>query len=469
MSYFLWIEDFENSVKTTAHDVLGSIIEEPFDSDSRKLKKRLKEQGVFIELTFQDGLIFILDKDKLNQVDYIILDIDLKSHNGSIDDISPDVLELLYKFQDYTKTEYKSKDEESFKKACKDLKEIAGFYLYTHLVVELGFPKTHILFCSNHGENTKTIQDSFKQAKILLPQIYQKSNHEVQVWVKSRYDNPYSRLRRGIIEGCQHLKNLPEEKLRFNNFIQDQDKQITLEDLHNYLDVLENFLPLREPSDKTTFYKLFVRTLVHEWESANPWKSKKSVSQESKQELFAFAWIMKMTRNWSAHSRIFENINEQDVAYLFIVNMRAMFFLNDSLLGYEKHLLQLFEPISVNEIEKKIGNERPLTREIPLEKNYAALLNKANKWEAINFHDALNDLQKDLQKSTNSQDNNYLIRGLYQTFWFLTSNGRVFATPLKDSSTKLNYNFYYFDYAKNKKDNYLFELARHIYKRSFGD
>jgi len=70
VSYFLWIEDFENSVKTTAHDVLGSIIEEPFDSDSRKLKKRLKEQGVFIELTFQDGLIFILDKDKLNQVDY---------------------------------------------------------------------------------------------------------------------------------------------------------------------------------------------------------------------------------------------------------------------------------------------------------------------------------------------------------------------------------------------------------------
>ena len=162
MSYFLWIEDFENSVKTTTHDVLGSIIEEPFDSDSRKLKKRLKEQGVFVELTFQDGLIFILDKDKLNQVDYIILDIDLKSHNGSIDDISPDVLELLYKFQDYTKAEYKSKDEESFKKACKDLKEIAGFYLYTHLVVELGFPKTHILFCSNHGENTKTIQDSFK-------------------------------------------------------------------------------------------------------------------------------------------------------------------------------------------------------------------------------------------------------------------------------------------------------------------
>ena len=148
MSYFLWIEDFENSVKTTASDVLSGIIEEPFDNDARKLKRKLKDQGIFLELTFQDGLSFIRDKDKLNQVDYIILDIDLKSHEGSIEDISPDVLQLLYEFQDYTPAEYESKNEDLFNKACTDLKEIAGFYLYTQLVLELGFPKTHILFCS---------------------------------------------------------------------------------------------------------------------------------------------------------------------------------------------------------------------------------------------------------------------------------------------------------------------------------
>ena len=469
MSHFLWIEDFENSVKTTAHNVLGGIIEEPFDNDNRKLKRKLKEQGVFLELTFQDGLSFIRDEDKLNQIDYIILDIDLKSHNGSIEDISHEVLELLYEFQDYTKIEYESKDEGSFGKACKDLKEIAGFYLYTQLILELGFPKTHILFCSNHGENTKTIQEAFKQAKISLPKIYSKSNPEVQAWVKSCYDNPYSRLRRGIIEGCKYLKslteekNFTEEKLRFNSFIQDKDKQITLEDLHNYLDVLENFLPLREPPNKATFYKLFVRTLSHEWESADPWKSLESVRKESKQELFAFACIMKMTRNWLAHSRIFENINEQDVAYLFITNMRAMFCLDDILLSYEKHLLQIFEPISIIEIEKKIGSEES-TRKIPLEKHYATLLTKARKQDAINFHDALNALQK----NPNFQDKNYLIQGLYQNFWFLTSRGQV-KRSLDSGTPKLNYNFRYFDYSKNKTDNYLFELARHIYNRSFGN
>ena len=468
MSCFLWIEDFdnsvENSVETTASYVLDSIISQPFESDARELKRQLKGQGVFLELTFQDGLSFIRDKDKLNQIDYIILDIDLKPYNDP-SEISTDFLKLLFEFEKYTEEDHKTNNDESFKNACNNLEKIAGFYLYTDLVVELGFPKTHILFCSNHGENTKTIQAAFKQAKISLPQIYQKSEPKVQSWVKSCYDNPYSRLRRGIIEGCKYLRNLTEEKLRFNRFIQEPDKQITLEDLHNYLDVLENFLPLREPADKVTFYKLFVRTLAHEWESANPWKSLKSVSQELKQELFAFTWIMKMTRNWLAHSRIFENINEQDVAYLFIVNMQAMFLLDDSLIDYEKHLLQLFQSISANEIEKKIGSQES-TRKIPLEKHYATLLKRARKREAINFHEALNDLQKDLQKSDNSQDRNYLIQGLYQTFWFLTSSGQV-KVSLENNSTKLNYIFRYFGYSKNKKDSYLFELARHIYKRSF--
>jgi hypothetical protein len=307
MSYFLWVEDFEGTpVAATAETVLGSIIKNnSFDSEKRELRRRLKDQGIFIELNFEDGLKFI--KNELNKIDYIILDINLPPHNATIDTISDDVLELLYEFQGYKKIEYESKDNGLFVKACDALQKIAGFYLYTHLVVELGFPKAHILFCSNHGNDAKEIKDAFKTAKILPPDIYTKDsipNYFVKDWVEKRHSNSYSRLRRGIIEGCKYLKSLTEEKLRFNDFIQDQDKQITLEDLHNYLDVLENFLPLREPpnkKDKDKFYKLFVRTLAHEWESATPWKSKKLASLE----LYAFTSIMKLTRNWSAHSRVF--------------------------------------------------------------------------------------------------------------------------------------------------------------------
>jgi hypothetical protein len=458
MSYFLWVEDFQGTpVDATAKTVLGSIIKNnSFDSNKKILKDRLKDQGIFIELTFEDSLKFI--KDELNKIDYIILDINLPPHDEekTIDTISDDVLQLLYKFEDYTEIQYQSKDEDLFKKACEALQKIAGFYLYTHLVVELGFPKEHILFCSNHGGEATEIKKAFKTAKILLPDIHTKDsilNYSVKDWVEKRHSNSYSRLRRGIIEGCKYLKSLTEEKLRFNNFIQEQDKQITLEDLHNYLDVLENFLPLREPpnkKDKDKFYKLFVRTLAHEWESATPWKSKTLASLE----LYAFTSIMKLTRNWSAHSRVFEELKEQDVAYLFIVNMRSMFFLDDDLLGYEKHLLQLKEFVI---------SEQDVINKIALEKSYSNLLALLDEPSQTDFYYALDDLQR-----SNTQDDNYLIQGLYQTFWILTSRGSFDEIKRKDGITK-HYKFPKLDYFKAQKDNYLFELARHIYKRSFDD
>ena len=458
MSYFLWIEDFEvGSVEATTEAVLENIIKKSFfDSKKRKLRSKLKDQGVFIELTFQDGLKFI--KEELDKIDYIILDIDLKSHNGSMDDINSDVLELLYEFQNYTKMQYQSKDEDSFTKARQELKVIAGFYLYTHLVVELGFPKQHILLCSNNGSQMTEIKNAFKTAKISPPDIYTKEsipNSFVKTWVSSRHSNPYSRLRRGIIEGCKYLRNLTEEnleKLRFNNFIRGKDKQITLENLHNYLDVLENFLPLREPTDKATFYKLyklFVRTLSHEWESADDYLESMNLAS---QELFAFTSIMKLTRNWSAHSRVFEKINEEDVAYLFIVNMRAMFTLDDDLLRYEKHLLQLFELVIP---------DQEIINEVTLKKSYNHLFSLPVYHRNTHFNCVLDDVQK-----SNTQDDKYLIQGLYQTFWILTSRGELDEIKRKDGITKC-YKFPKLDYFKDQKDSYLFELARHIYKRSF--
>ncbi len=484
MSHFLWIEDFENSAQVTTSDVFGSVFDDSqFAEDKRKLKRNLKQLGVFIELSFQDGLGFI--KQKLGSIDYIILDIDLPAYSQG-DNINQDVLKLLDIFQGYQQFEDKTEDEAALNKACDELKEIAGFYLYTELVVELGFPKSHILFCSNHGENTVTIQKAFKNAKITLPEIYQKSNTEVQKWVKSRYENPYSRLRRGIVEGCQYLKTLTEDQLRFKEFIKESEKQPGIGDIHDYLDVLANFLPLRAPEkpEKTaSLYKLFIRILAHEWEAAEPDQPSKPKSDDQKAKefakelknngIYAFSWIMKMTRNWSAHSKIFEQLNAEDVAYLFIVNMRAMFDLGEQLLPYESHLLSLFSaPITAEEM-KGITGTGHRDRKIPLIPNYAALLHKSGKrWEAVNYHDTLNQFQKN--KSEKSQeDMAFLITGLYQTFWFLTSNGFVSLPTDKDKNLDteklggykaLNYQFGFFEY---KKSNFLLEFSRHIYNRSF--
>ena len=466
MSYFLWVEDFENSAKVTATEVFGGITtdEQLFSDNKQQLKRDLKTQGIYIELSFQDGLSFI--RHNLNQIDYIILDIDLAAYSKG-DNINTDVLTLIEIFQDYKKPTNEVEEEQLLNEECAKLKALAGYYLYTELVVELGFPKQHILFCSNHGENSISTRDAFKAAKIALPTIYEKSAPEVQEWVKSRHINPYSRLRRGIIEGCRYLKALPEDKLQFNAFIKDTEKQINITDIHDYLDVLGGFLLLREPQDKSTLYKLFIRSLAHEWEGAEP----KRINDN--QATLAFSWIMKMSRNWLAHSKVFEQLTDQDVAYLFVINMRVMFDLGDDLLPYEVHLLSLFnDVISANEMLDRIGDspkkrdyKNPKGRTIPLVENYATLLKKTgNTWQAINFHDALNNLQKDKSKAT---ENEFLIKGLYQTFWFLTSNGGVYI-PFDDEQIKsfatLNYQFKHFDYKEQK---YLFELARHIYSISF--
>jgi hypothetical protein len=455
MSYFLWVEDFENSPKVTASNVFGSVLnDESFVEDKRNIKKLFADKGIFVELNFQDGLVFI--QQELNKkIDFIILDIDLPAYGK--DGINNDVLQLLADFENYQPHDDETEDEALRQKACDELKKIAGFYLYTMLVVELGFPKQHILFCSNHGENTKSIQEAFKTAKIVKPEIYEKSHEYVKNWVKSNYENPYSRLRRGIIEGCRYLKALPESSYQFNQFVKNTEKKFNKQAIHDYLDLLIGFLPLQQPTNTPSFYKLLVRTLAHEWEAYEPQKL------NGKKEIFAFSWIMKMTRNWSAHSNIFERLSAQDVAYLFIVNMRALFELDDELLQYEQQLLALFDkPINNDDFHEKVG-ENFNSRKIPLTESYALSLKKTgNTWQAINFHDSLNNLQKNHQA-----DDDFLIRGLYQTFWLLTSNGKVYI-PADDEKiktfSKLNYQFQYFDY---RKPNYLFELARHIYIRSF--
>ena len=454
MSHFLWIEDFDNSPKATASNVLGSLFDDSyFSEDKRQLRKNLKQHGVFIELSFQDGLSFI--RQQLHKIDYVILDINLPAISEG-DTINDAVLHLLTDFQAYQKQADEKEDEQLLTEKCKELREIAGFYLYTELVVELGFPKDHILFCSNHGEEVTSIKKAFESAKIALPPIYEKANPKVQQWVKTRYENPYSRLRRGIIEACQYLKN-QKDKLRFDKFCKEGKKAFL--DINDYLATLENFLPLREPepSDKKILYKLFIRTLAHEWEdSVEP----KVLDDKGS---FAFSWVMKMTRNWIAHNStaIFTNLTEQDIAYLFICNMRAMFDLDDTVQSYEKHLFSLFDIKA--DTENKIRN-----KDIPLIDTYVSYFNE--KTNRTDVHNILNDLQNDKYKLQNKGDE-FFITGLYHCFWFLTSshnNQKDRARPNDKNPNQVfvsrHYTFEFFNYTKT---DFLFELAQCIYNRSF--
>jgi len=459
MSYFLWIEDFASVTggEDIADSVLGGIIDPAkLLGDKKALRRDLKSEGVFIELNFGDGLDFI--QDKLADIDYIILDINLPAYPGS--EPKDNVLRLLEKWHGYKATDDGIIDENTIVAAAKALQEIAGYHLYTELIFNLGFPKENILFCSNHGKDLESIVKAFNVAKIELPQIHKKEDKEaVQAWVKTCYENPYSRLRRGIIEGCEQVKKLVDDKLYFNEYIKKNEK-IKPEDILNYLDVIENFLPLREPINKTALYKLFIRTLSHEWEAAD------SIRSDKNKKDAALAWVMRNTRHWITHnSNLFSELDEKIVAYLFMVNLRVMFNSDDhNLQGYERILLNLFSEDALTEAEFKTKNVNKL---IPISKAYLDINNIVlnEKQHGISIQDAFyfNELANNIQLSSSSLRNNKQLftKLLYQMFWLSTSN------PYIDKSNKRNLleiKFWDFNYTEKP---YLFELARHIYSRSF--
>lgn len=447
----LWIEDFGGDLpagRNILNQMFGDLMNfDKWDNDELSLTTRPADLNefcsqqkslhtIYLCRNYFDYMTFKNEHAVLNEIDLVISDINLENRaHVSLDLPIPESYSDKTKFHQY-----------------------AGFFIFNDLIY-LGFPEAQMCFMT--GEKNSFTGFAEKCRDNYMPPVkgFEKSPTDyenLRAWIREK-ETDYSKLRRGIIAGCNYLKTLTENELRFNDFIKEDDKKIGLEDLVNYVGVLENFLPLQEPKNKERFYKLFVRTLAHEWEAAEP----KRLNGQN--ELFAFSWIMKMSRNWLAHSKIFEKLTAQDVAYLFMVNIRTMFDLGDKLVGYEKILLNLFKPISAMELKEKIGNDFK-DRKLPLVENYAQVLKATgNTYQAINFHDALSNLQRN---KINENQPEFFIKGLYQTFWFLTSNGGVFI-PSDEQVKKfsvLNYQFRYFDYSKTK---FLFEFCKHIYNRSF--
>ncbi|MDM8560909.1 hypothetical protein [Candidatus Parabeggiatoa sp. HSG14] len=489
MSQFLWIEDFEserdNPVSSFTEAVFGEILTKQPEDAKEEVKKTLKECGVLLECTFLDGLEFIRDPEKLFQVDYIILDVDLIIKDD-IDEngILPDIIELYRK-------ELEKTPEEA-------LKEVAGYQLYIELVMALDFPKDHILFCSNHIEQLESLKDAFQKAKIQLPPTphgklalskAEPDRKALREWIRKRRNNPYSTLRRGIIEGCQHIQKHLTIEIPFSKFCTKKNRQnVTAQNIRDYLITLQNFLPLREPSDAKPLYKLFIRTLSHEWEDdfkPDNLKLKDVADNESILKCQRmFGGIIKCVRNWTAHAQILDELSECDVAFLFIVAMRAMFKLFEKTEGYENILFNLFtdklEKQKLKMLIEQHSNNILLSK---CTKSYSELLKAyakvlKNKGELLkpptskqlDFSTILENMQ--YWDKNNKAQFNYVM-GLFQMFWHGLSPIIVKSRPPIQDHQKISFEYEYDfdlnDYGKDDMDSFLFEFACCIYKRSFPD
>jgi len=217
---------------------------------------------------------------------------------------------------------------------------------------------------NNHNSPTyNRFREAYRRCRIEPPKaINIKLNNEGNLhfnnWLENHEENNYLLLRRGIIEGCNFLKRHILENdanFQFRGYIKNEPEtkepiiEIETIEIMNYLDSLSQFLPIKQPSASENLnvqYRLFLRALVHIWE-----ENILSYNKNNPEYINTFAKLSKITRNWTSHANLLEPLDTQIVAFLFLVNMRAMFKLKD-VEAYEKTLFSCFpEPKKIDKKE----------------------------------------------------------------------------------------------------------------------
>jgi len=322
MSQFLWVEDFEesHSVKPYTDFVFGELLQD-IESEQRPTNKEemrllLEKRGVFLELTFADGLEFIYDPENLLKVDYIILDVRL-----AIEEFADEDYEQLPSILKY----YEKEDDP---RAA--LKGVAGYQLYIELIINLGFPKEHILLCSNHAKYLQSLADAFDKAKMRLPKIPTKEETDkdfVRQWVRERRENPYSVLRRGILNVLDDIEgNTIELTEPFQKEVP-VNKDTFLEGLRFML----NSHRMPSEAKRQHLYRTMCDYLTKYFDRFSGWdlyRGKYKANGFEMEVPKAYSIPLYFVRNWVAHN-ILNNaksaLSEQDVGFLFMLVVKGMF------------------------------------------------------------------------------------------------------------------------------------------------
>ncbi|MDP3330393.1 MAG: hypothetical protein Q8S55_00115, partial [Methylococcaceae bacterium] len=231
----LWIEDFGGlqAGKNILNQMFGNLLSfDAWDNDLFSLKTKPSDLNEFCTQQKSLHTIYLcrnyFDYEEfkenhaiLNEIDAIIIDVRLD--NGEHVDLDKDIPEY------YT-------DKRKFH-------ENGGFYIFNDLI-HLGIPAEIMCFMTAETSTVKGFEN--KCTEIYMPKVtvFEKIDADyikLRDWLTAQQSS-YAILRRGIIEACHSLKNFinAENKLLFNSFIEESEKKISLEDSHNYLDVLAN-------------------------------------------------------------------------------------------------------------------------------------------------------------------------------------------------------------------------------------
>ena len=341
----------------------------------------------------------------------------------------------------------------------------AGFYIYNHLLRQ-GFPAENICFLTGEKESTfGEFSEHCQKALIPLPMAFGKDDaglESFRAWLAGRQKSAYVQLRRGVIEGCHQLRRqIAEhpETIQFRLYL--DTGQISAKAMDDYLATLEKFLPARKPTgdELSRLLRLFVRALAHEWESeAKSNNIQKQPGERLPYVLRAYGWVMKMARNWLAHGEVLDQPSPAFAAYLFTVNLRAMFALPAEAQRHEYQLFDLFgAPVSaLPEIELRATLEQSFAKMV---QQYLAAGNELLSQNF--FHDLANKLE-----------NGGIVGPVYTQLLLQALWHQLMQRPPRNSRAPTAYGCdcraHNLKLSDSRTD-FLNLLLRHIWRTSFGD
>jgi hypothetical protein len=360
----LWIEDFGGGLSPSkvVLDIFGDLIpKEIFDRDYDPVNEDVSTQ---LNLLFANNSLHQIHVCKsysewretfereASDFDVALIDINLEAYRTPINRLPEGI------------------DNSDFDKK-------AGFHIY-HQLIKNGFSDENIAFFTGEENSLRDFSRYCGEILIEKPRFtFEKKATDFQrlrKWLSTKASTEELILRRGIIEGCRYIRDTVskidtgklESSLLFfktTTLTVDTDPEMFKAEVIDYLTKLESFFLWYREHQKSYLLFSFVRELAEKWDISSGYFSKdkeQPLFQSKLEDNFhrTSQAQMKRLRNWSVHGLLTYELSERDVAFFFIIAMRAWIkFDLEQPLHYEKLLLPLFSAsvrFSESEIERNL-------------------------------------------------------------------------------------------------------------------
>lgn len=338
---------------------LKGVISDEFLELQREEVEKIGGFYIFLKL--------ILDKDfPRDRIVFLTSSYQIDTLNNSIDNL----VRIIKKYKNINAISRDvSEVFHSYIRILSDIDEVSSEEVSKALTVGgdsfLNFLKTlriEINSSKNLSDTYNRYEEIFQGAGIKPPEAYIKENDnyigKFKNWINEK-NTEYYIVRRAVIEISRELTELLESKhekfILLRGFLHpktptEKKQMYSIEYFKEMLYFLQRTLPIKEPNNVDSYYKQIVRSISHDFEVISmvyPYKFKIEDYEQN------FLPVMKLLRNWNAHSRVEEEFTAKDVGLLFIIAMRSIFDIGylfkidmDTNIGrinyYEKTLITLW-------------------------------------------------------------------------------------------------------------------------------